>query len=44
MGSEMCIRDSISERTVETHVQHILGKLGFARRSEIAAWMARRSP
>jgi DNA-binding CsgD family transcriptional regulator len=29
---------SIGERTVETHVSHILGKLGFATRVEIAAW------
>jgi DNA-binding NarL/FixJ family response regulator len=32
----------ISERTVETHVQHVLAKLGFARRGEIAAWLAER--
>jgi DNA-binding CsgD family transcriptional regulator len=31
-------RLSIGERTVETHVGNILGKLGFASRSEIAAW------
>ncbi|SDF68959.1 Predicted ATPase [Pseudonocardia oroxyli] len=31
----------ISERTVETHVQHILAKLGFSGRSQIAAWVAR---
>ena len=30
----------ISERTVETHVQHILDKLGFASRTQIAAWVA----
>jgi DNA-binding CsgD family transcriptional regulator len=29
----------ISERTVETHVQHILGKLGFTARTQIAAWV-----
>ncbi|HEX3257632.1 MAG TPA: AAA family ATPase [Pseudonocardia sp.] len=32
----------ISERTVETHVGHVLAKLGFTRRSEIAAWAAGR--
>ncbi|WP_344426070.1 ATP-binding protein [Pseudonocardia ailaonensis] len=32
----------ISERTVETHVQHILAKLGFSGRSQIAAWVASR--
>ncbi|MFD8500644.1 ATP-binding protein [Amycolatopsis sp. NPDC059657] len=29
----------IGERTVETHVQHVLGKLGFTNRSQIAAWV-----
>lgn len=33
-------RLSIGERTVETHVGHILGKLGFASRAEIASWAA----
>jgi DNA-binding CsgD family transcriptional regulator len=28
----------ISVRTVETHVQHILAKLGFATRTQIATW------
>ncbi|MEV4261196.1 AAA family ATPase [Kribbella sp. NPDC049584] len=31
----------ISERTAENHVQHILTKLGFATRSQIAVWSAR---
>jgi DNA-binding CsgD family transcriptional regulator len=31
----------ISERTAENHVQNILAKLGFATRSQIAAWSAR---
>ena len=31
----------ISERTAQNHVQHILTKLGFATRSQIAAWCAR---
>ena len=30
----------LSQRTVETHVQHILTKLGFHARSQIAAWVA----
>jgi DNA-binding CsgD family transcriptional regulator/tetratricopeptide (TPR) repeat protein len=30
----------ISERTVESHVQHILDKLGFANRAQVAAWVA----
>ena len=32
----------ISERTVESHVQHILAKLGFTSRSQIAVWVSRR--
>ncbi|ODU03517.1 MAG: hypothetical protein ABS81_13855 [Pseudonocardia sp. SCN 72-86] len=32
----------ISERTVETHVAHILAKLGFSSRSQIAAWAVTR--
>jgi len=32
----------ISERTVESHVQHILAKLGFSGRSQIAAWVVSR--
>jgi len=31
----------IAERTAENHVQHILTKLGFQNRSQIAAWTAR---
>jgi DNA-binding NarL/FixJ family response regulator len=30
----------ISEHTVDTHVRHILNKLGFSSRAQIAAWMA----
>ena len=32
----------ISERTAQNHVQHILGKLGLANRTQIAAWVAHR--
>jgi DNA-binding NarL/FixJ family response regulator len=28
----------VSERTAENHVQHILAKLGFGSRAQIAAW------
>ncbi|MGH9211864.1 MAG: ATP-binding protein [Acidimicrobiales bacterium] len=31
----------ISERTAQNHVQHILTKLGFSTRSQIAAWSVR---
>ena len=34
----------ISERTVDSHVQSIFNKLGFHRRSEVAAWVARHDP
>ena len=33
----------ISERTAQNHVQHILTKLGFSTRSQIAAWRAGRA-
>ncbi|HEX8868020.1 MAG TPA: AAA family ATPase [Lentzea sp.] len=32
----------ISERTAQNHVQHVLTKLGFSTRSQIAAWMSTR--
>ena len=32
----------ISQRTAESHVQHILTKLGFRSRAQIAAWAATR--
>ncbi len=34
----------IAERTAENHVQHILVKLAFSNRSQIAAWAARATP
>ncbi|MFF3559674.1 AAA family ATPase [Streptomyces sp. NPDC002574] len=34
----------ISERTAQTHVQHILTKLGFSTRTQIAAWVHRPAP
>lgn len=33
----------ISERTAQNHVQHILTKLGFSSRSQIASWKSRAS-
>jgi DNA-binding NarL/FixJ family response regulator len=30
----------VSERTAQNHVQHILTKLGFTNRSQIATWAA----
>jgi predicted ATPase/DNA-binding CsgD family transcriptional regulator len=37
-------RLAISERTAETHVQHILNKLNCSSRAQIAAWMVRHEP
>ena len=34
----------VTARTVDTHVGHILAKLGFTSRAQIAAWSARRRP
>ncbi|WP_306796494.1 LuxR C-terminal-related transcriptional regulator [Nocardia sp. XZ_19_369] len=34
----------ISIRTAESHVDHILTKLGFTSRAQIAAWVSRHSP
>jgi DNA-binding NarL/FixJ family response regulator len=31
----------ISEGTVDVHVKHILGKLGFRSRAQVAGWIAR---
>jgi DNA-binding CsgD family transcriptional regulator/tetratricopeptide (TPR) repeat protein len=38
---QIAARLVISERTAQNHVQHILTKLGFTTRSQIAAWNAR---
>ncbi|HXF83688.1 MAG TPA: LuxR C-terminal-related transcriptional regulator [bacterium] len=35
---------AISERTVDAHIQHILNKLGFTSRAQIAAWVAVSQP
>jgi ATP/maltotriose-dependent transcriptional regulator MalT len=34
----------ITEGTVEVHVKHILGKLGYRSRTQVAGWVARQSP
>ncbi len=34
----------IAQRTAEAHVEHILRKLGFTSRSQIAAWVAAQKP
>ena len=39
-NSEIAAALVISARTVETHVQHIMNKLGCGTRAQIAAWVA----
>lgn len=41
---EIAARMVISVRTAETHVQHIMVKLGFTARTQIAAWAAAGRP
>lgn len=40
---DIATRLVISERTAANHVQHILAKLGFANRAQIASWHTRRT-
>ena len=42
-NKEIAGRLVISTRTAEAHVEHILTKLAFTSRSQIAAWMAERT-
>jgi predicted ATPase/DNA-binding CsgD family transcriptional regulator len=37
---EIAARLVISQRTAETHVEHILSKLGFSSRAQVARWVA----
>ncbi|HEY1298733.1 MAG TPA: LuxR C-terminal-related transcriptional regulator, partial [Chloroflexota bacterium] len=39
---EIADRLVISESTTEVHVKHILSKLGFKSRTQVAAWFSRR--
>jgi DNA-binding CsgD family transcriptional regulator len=39
-NSEIAVELSVAPRTVSAHVEHILAKLGAARRTEIASWVA----
>ncbi|MDQ7843363.1 MAG: LuxR C-terminal-related transcriptional regulator [Armatimonadota bacterium] len=41
---QIAIALSISERTVDTHVQNILNRLGLERRAQIAAWVTAHLP
>jgi DNA-binding NarL/FixJ family response regulator len=37
---EIAVRLVISQRTAETHVEHILSKLGFTSRAQVGRWLA----
>ena len=39
-NAEIAAELSIAPRTASAHVEHILAKLGVARRAEIATWVA----
>ncbi|WP_433021936.1 ATP-binding protein [Kribbella sp. CA-294648] len=39
-NKEIAARLVIGRRTAETHVEHILGKLGFSSRAQVARWIA----
>jgi DNA-binding CsgD family transcriptional regulator len=43
-NKEIAAQLVISQRTAENHVEHILTKLGFTSRSQIAAWLAATQP
>lgn len=43
-NQEIAARLVLSRRTAETHVEHILTRLGFTSRAQIAAWVAERRP
>jgi DNA-binding NarL/FixJ family response regulator len=38
---QIATRLLISQRTAESHVENILGKLGFTSRVEVVTWMTR---
>ncbi len=40
-NSEIALELGIAPRTATSHVEHILAKLGFTRRAEVAAWVGR---
>jgi DNA-binding NarL/FixJ family response regulator len=39
-NKEIAARLVISQRTAETHVDHILSKLGMTSRAQVASWVA----
>ncbi len=43
-NKQIAARLVISQRTAESHVEHILAKLGLTARTQIASWFATRGP
>ena len=43
-NKEIAAQLVISQRTAENHVEHILTKLGFTSRAQVAAWAAASQP
>lgn len=41
---EIAVRLGITRRTAEAHAEHIMTKLGFRSRAQVAAWVERRRP
>jgi DNA-binding NarL/FixJ family response regulator len=39
-NAQIAVELTIAPKTVSAHVEHILAKLGVARRTEVAAWAA----
>ncbi|MCO6004527.1 LuxR C-terminal-related transcriptional regulator [Actinoallomurus purpureus] len=43
-NKQIAARLLIAQRTAESHVEHVLGKLGFTSRAQIAAWVVQDRP
>ena len=40
---EIADRLVLAKRTVDSHIEHIFGKLGFTSRTQLAAWVSRQN-